>query len=88
MNIAVLSQGLLSRIVGSYLTHVLHTATISNDERLLCNGTDTNCNATKPFTRIISDMHLTNVHVLSLHVLFRFNMAVTPDRTLYLLSII
>ena len=88
MNIAILSQGLLSRIVGPYLTHVPHTATISNDERLLCNDTDTNCKVTKLFTKFICDMHTTNVHVLSLHVLFRFNMAVTPDRTLYLLSII
>ena len=32
MHIAVLSQGLLSMIVGSYLTPVLHTARISNVE--------------------------------------------------------
>ena len=32
---------LLSHLVGSYLTDVLHTARISNDERVLYNDTET-----------------------------------------------
>ena len=32
---------LLSHLLGSYVTHVLHTARISNDERVLYNDTET-----------------------------------------------
>ena len=32
---------LLSHLLGSYVTHVLHTAWISNDERVLYNDTET-----------------------------------------------
>ena len=32
---------LLSNLLGSYVTHVLHTSRISNDERVLYNDTET-----------------------------------------------
>ena len=37
----ILRARLLRHLLGSYVTHVLHTARISNDDRVLYNDTET-----------------------------------------------
>ena len=50
---------LQSHLLGSYETDDLHTAWISNDERVLYNDTDTDGRAAKPFTRFICETRST-----------------------------
>ena len=45
--------------IGSCVTHVLHTAWISNGERVLYNDTGTLLKAAKSFTRFICDTRST-----------------------------
>ena len=46
-------------LLSSYVTHVLHTARISNDERELYNDRDTDGKAATPFTKFICDTRFT-----------------------------
>ena len=54
-------ERLLSYLLGSRVTHVLHTSRISNDERVLYNDTETLIKATKSFTRFICDTRSTYI---------------------------
>ena len=48
-------EGGLNKDKGLMCTHVLHTAWISSDERVLYNDTETLIKAAKSFTRFICD---------------------------------